>query len=105
MSPSLLRKSATVLPVVLLVATHVALAATTTDIAQLDSAKTQVVTFVQGLATFAAIFLLGILVWDFVQHRNIARSIFEFLGVVVLGVMAVNAQTIASTFGANGAFL
>ena len=105
MKNAVLTKSAALLPVFLLVGTQIAFAAATTNIAALDTAKTSVVTFVQGLATFAAIFLLGVLVWDFVQHRNIARSIFEFLGVIVLGVIAVNAQAISTTFGTNGAIL
>jgi hypothetical protein len=77
----------------------------TTDITQLDTAKTTLTTFVQGLAAFACIFLLGVLVWDFVQHRNIGRSIFEFLGVVMLGVIAINAGTVAGAFQGAGATL
>ena len=92
------------LPVFLILAVHAA-SAGATDIAQLDAAKTQVTTFVKGLAAFACIFLLGVLVWDFVQHRNIARSIFEFLGVIILGVIAINADTIATTFQGQGAVL
>ncbi len=92
------------LPALMVLAAHAASAATT-DITQLDAAKVQVTAFVKGLAAFACIFLLGVLVWDFVQHRNIARSIFEFLGVIVLGVIAINADTVATTFQGAGATL
>lgn len=76
-----------------------------TNIGQLDTAKTTLTTFVTGLASFACIFLLGVLIWDFVQHRNIGRSIFEFLGVVMLGVIAINAGTVATAFQGAGASL
>ena len=91
-------------PTVVLLSVQAATAGTT-DIAQLDSAKTQVTSFEQGLAAFACIFLLGVLVWDFVQHRNIGRSIFEFLGVIILGVIAINAGTITTTFQGQGAVI
>ncbi len=91
-------------PVFMILAIH-AVSAGTTDIPQLDAAKTQVTTFVKGLAAFACIFLLGVLVWDFVQHRNIARSIFEFLGVIILGVIAINADAVAGVFQGQGAGL
>jgi hypothetical protein len=79
--------------------------AAATGIAPIDAGQAAIVQVVQGLAAFAAIFLLGVLVWDFVQHRNIARSIFEFLGVVLLGLIAVNAQAVAGIFAVNGAML
>ncbi len=75
------------------------------NIPALDGAKQNLVNFVAALAGFACIFLLGVLVWDFVQHRNVSRSIFEFLGVVLLGVIAVNAGTVAGTFSGLGAVL
>lgn len=93
-----------VVPILVVAVAHAA-SAGTTDISQLDTAKTTVSNFVKGLAAFACIFLLGILVWDFVQHRNIGRSIFEFLGVIILGVIAINADTIATTFQGAGASL
>ncbi len=78
---------------------------TDADIPTLAAAQTKLVTFVTALAGFACIFLLGVLVWDFVQHRNVARSIFEFLGVVLLGIVAVNSQAVANAFAGNGAIL
>ena len=93
------------LPAIVLIGGDVAFATTATGISQLDSAKSTIVGFVQGLAVLACIFLLGVLVWDFVQHRNIGRSIFEFLGVIVLGIIAVNAQSIATAFQGSGALI
>ena len=79
--------------------------AAATGITPIDNGQATIVQVVQGLAAFGAIFLLGVLVWDFVQHRNIARSIFEFLGVVLLGLIAVNAQQVAGIFAVNGAMI
>jgi len=79
--------------------------AASTGIGPIDSAQASIVKVVQGLASIAAIFLLGILVWDFVQHRNVARSIFELLGVIVLGLIAVNANAVAGIFGVNGSLM
>ncbi len=79
--------------------------AAATGITPIDNGQAAIVQVVQGLAAFAAIFLLGVLVWDFVQHRNIARSIFEFLGVILLGLIAINAQAVAGIFAVNGAML
>ncbi len=79
--------------------------AAATGIGPIDNGQAAIVQVVQGLAAFAAIFLLGVLVWDFVQHRNIARSIFEFLGVILLGLIAVNATAVAGIFAVNGAMI
>lgn len=103
-TPKMLFWFIALVPVFVVLGVHAA-SAGTTDITALDAAKTQLTAFVRGLAAFACIFLLGVLVWDFVQHRNIGRSIFEFLGVVVLGVIAINADTIATTFQGTGAGL
>ena len=93
-------------PALLLVGVDAAFAANAgTGIAALDATSSNLTKFVQGLAAIACIFLLGVLVWDFVQHRNIGRSIFEFLGVIVLGVIAFNAGTVAAQFQGTGALL
>jgi hypothetical protein len=93
------------LPAIILVGADAAFASTSTGISQLDTSRNTIVGFVQGLAVLACIFLLGVLVWDFVQHRNIGRSIFEFLGVIILGIIAVNANTVAATFQGSGALI
>jgi peptidoglycan/LPS O-acetylase OafA/YrhL len=98
------RRISVLTPAILLVAVSYALAAGT-GVQAIDNAKAPLTTFVQGIAGIGAIFLLGILVWDFVQHRNIARSMFELLGVVLLGLLAVNANAVTTFFNVGGALI
>lgn len=89
-------------PLVLFTVMSYALAAGT-GITQLDAARAQFTTFVQGIGAFATLFMLGLLTWDFLKHRDVGRGALELLGAIAFGVIAVNAGTIATYFNAGGA--
>jgi hypothetical protein len=73
-----------------------------TGIGVVDTGKTAIVTAIQGFAGLAAIVLLAIGIWGYIEHRNLKVALFEFVGVLAAGLLAGNAQSVAGVFGLGG---
>jgi hypothetical protein len=96
-------KVATPVAAVIMVMSAQGAFAAATGITAIDGIQAAVTALVQGLAWFATIVLFAVLVWDFISHRNVGRSMFELLGVVLLGLIASNAAQVATLFNIAGA--
>lgn len=79
--------------------------AASTGLAVMDAAGSAATTVIFGVAGIAAIVLLGLSIWDFAEHRKMPRFLVELVGVVLAGVIAVNAGAVATFFHINGAVL
>lgn len=79
--------------------------ATNTGIAQLSSGITTAITLVQGIAGVGAVILIALAIWEYFAHRKIGQAMIEFVSGVIVAIIAVNAQAIATTLGIGGAFI
>lgn len=79
--------------------------AASTGLAAVDTGKSAATTAIQGIAGIGAIVLIGVLVWDYVQHRNLRNALIEFVGVIIAGLIAANAGAVAGVFGLGGALI
>jgi glucose-6-phosphate-specific signal transduction histidine kinase len=76
-----------------------------TGLAAMDSGSSTAVTFLGGLAGMATLALIGLGIWDFVQHKNFIRAGFELVAVVACGIVATHATETAAMFGISGALV
>lgn len=79
--------------------------ASTSGISQVDSGGNSIVTLVEYLAGLGAIVLIAFSIWELFGHGKLKQAGVEFVSGVIVGILAVNAQSIASFLHLTGALV
>lgn len=70
---------------------------------QLATMETLIATIISVFCYIAAIVLIGMSAWEYMTHRKIALVIGEVIGAVVVVVIALNGNNIATALGLSAA--
>lgn len=89
----------------LLVASSAPALASSAGISQVQAGANTLITFVQYIAGLGAIILIAMSIWEFFAHHKISQAIVEFVSGVIIGLIAYNAQAIATALGFSGSVL
>jgi len=79
--------------------------AASSGIAAVDGASASIVKLLQVIAGIAFLVLVGLSIWEFLAHRAMMKAGIELAGAIIVGLIAFNMQSVATTFGITGAFL
>ena len=79
--------------------------AASTALPQLQGAETFIGNVISVFCYLGFIVLVGMAVWEFFGHRRVAQIIGEVVGAIVVVVVAINGQNIATTIGLTAALI
>jgi hypothetical protein len=79
--------------------------AASTVIPQLATASTMLGDIISAICYIACIVLIGMIAWEFQQHRRIGHMLSEAAGAILVVLLAVNGNTIASGIGLSSALV
>ena len=79
--------------------------AASTVIPQLTQATSTLGDIISAICYMACIVLIGMIAWEFQQHRRVGHMLSEAAGAIIVVLLAVNGHTIASGIGLSSALV
>jgi hypothetical protein len=79
--------------------------AASTIIPQLTQASSMLGGVITAISSVACISLIGMLAWEFQQHRRIGQMLCEAAGIIIVVLLAVNGPNVANGIGLSAALV